>query len=445
MKDKIKFYLATWVGLAIRYLLKLLGYRATTLPGRVAFLIYPDILKEIDKKCKTKIIVTGTNGKTTTNYLINTFLKKQGTILYNEFGANMISGVVSAFLDNLKKTYDYCSLEVDEGYLAKLTKRFRPDIVVVTNIFRDQLDRYGEIDITRNLIFEGIGNSLALLNGDDPNLNIFQGEKKVFFSVETQTQFQNRNITLDAQFCPVCGTKLVFDYYTVGHLGKFHCPSCGFRNEESRFVIKNVKRNKENLTFDFADKKENTIKNFEIKEYGNYQLYNISAALSCVSLLGIEPLEFKEELKNFCGRLGRFEEIKLQNKTVIISLVKNPVSLSETFYSITHDDSTKIITFILNDNYADGRDISWIWDADFEAVQSIRNLEKFYCDGNRKEEIKLRLKYSSFDMSKCRMVNLKEDIQQILNEKVDKIYFLPTYSALFKTRNIVLNAIRRIS
>jgi UDP-N-acetylmuramyl tripeptide synthase len=113
-------------------------------------------------------------------------------------------------------------------------------------------------------------------------------------------------------------------------------------------------------------------------------------------------------------------------------------------YAIANDNSTKMIIFIPNDNYADGRDTSWIWDADFEALLSVRNLEKVYCDGKRKEEIKLRLKYFSFNMDKCSMVNLKENIQYILNEEVDKIYFLPTYPALFKTRNTVLDAASRI-
>jgi UDP-N-acetylmuramyl tripeptide synthase len=235
--------------------------------------------------------VTGTNRKTTTNNLIKSLLKKKGITLYNEFGANMVSGIVSTFLDNLKKTYNYCSLEVDEGSLVELTKQFKPDVVVVTNIFRDQLDRYGEVDITRNLIFRGIGDSLVLMNGDDPNLNLFQGEKKVFFSVESQTHFQNRNVTLDAQFCPVCGAKLVYEYYNVGHLGKFHCSSCGFRNLDPRFLIKNIKGNKNNFTFDFADKNANTIKNLETKEYWIYQPYNICAAFSCISLLGLEPSE----------------------------------------------------------------------------------------------------------------------------------------------------------
>ncbi|WP_197535276.1 MurT ligase domain-containing protein [Caldisericum exile] len=444
MIKKIQFYLAIGLGIIVKNLLKISGHMATSLPGLIAYFIYPDILKEIGIRCKIKIFVTGTNGKTTTNYLIKTILSKSGSVLYNEFGANMISGIVSAFISNLKQTYEYCTFEIDEGTLPKIAKQLKPDIVVVTNIFRDQLDRYAEIEIIRKKIFEGIGDSVGLLNGDDPSLNLLKGENKFFYSIEVKNELHDRNITLDVQFCPVCGTKLNYEYYTIGHLGKFICPQCGFSNNEPRFLITNVRESDDTILFDFIDKKKGKVKDLNTKRSGIYQLYNISAALSCAMILGIDFKQIKDAVKNFSHRLGRYEEIVYQNKKIIINLVKNPVSLSETLYTIARDTSRKIVVFILNDNYADGKDVSWIWDADFEILSKIENIKKIYCDGKRKEEIKLRLKYTSFDIEKCVLTNLKENIFLLLNEDVEKLYFLPTYTALFETRNIILNAINEV-
>ncbi|MGC8690258.1 MAG: MurT ligase domain-containing protein [Caldisericum sp.] len=439
----IRFYLAVSIGILTKYFLKALGFSATSLPGKIAYAIYPEILRELNKRCKSKILITGTNGKSTTTHLINLICEKKGVTLCNESGANMISGIVSTFISKLRNYYDYCIFEVDEGSIKKISNELKPDFVVVTNIFRDQLDRYGEVDLIRNTIFESIANSFALLNGDDPNLNLYNDNKKAFFGLEYQNSIENRNLTLDTQFCPLCGTKLSYEYYTVGHLGKFFCPNCGFRNAEPQFLIRNIKHIGNSYTFVFVDKNSNTLTNFKIKDFGAYQLYNVCAAISTTSVLGINQAEIHEILENFSPKLGRFEEIKLSDKTIIINLVKNPVSLSETLYTISNDNSNKVIVLILNDNYADGRDVSWIWDADFDIISSLKNLTKVYCGGKRKEEILLRLKYTSFRLENCYLIDLRRDIKNILAHNVEKIYFLPTYTALFETRKIILETIQR--
>ncbi|WP_039764255.1 MurT ligase domain-containing protein [Caldicellulosiruptor sp. F32] len=435
----LRFYLATFAGTTAKFFLKLLRKDATSAPGKIAYKICPDILKEIDKRCNFKILVSGTNGKTTTNNLINWIISPDKTILSNLKGSNMVNGIISAFINNLKKSYEIACFEVDEGSLPVVTKDLKADIFVTTNVFRDQLDRYGELDRVKELILSHINGALAVINADDPNLASYSGEKKVFYSVDENALSRLANVTLDSRFCPVCNSELEYTFYNVGHLGKYICSQCGYKNPESRFLITNIKYEGGSFVFDFMDR-ENSIKIQDIrwKIGGIYNLYNVCAAMSVAMLLGIETNKIKERVEAFTNKLGRMEEIEVYDKRVVISLVKNPIGMSETLKVIADDPCPKAIVFILNDNAADGKDVSWIWDADFDILNEVKNIRALFFGGKRKEDIALRVKYSSFELKDFEFIDFEKDLKKVISLKeAYKIYILPTYTALFKTKKLV--------
>lgn len=444
--QKIRLYVAILLGILVKFTLKLFGKDATSAPGKIAIKICPSIIKEIDKRSKLKILISGTNGKTTTNNIINWLIAGDKVVLSNLKGSNMANGIVSAFINNLRSSYDIACFEVDEGSLPVVTRYLKPDIFVTTNVFRDQLDRYGELDKVKELILSHIGQALAIINADDPNLASFSGEKKVFYSVDENLLSRKTNVTLDSRFCPLCNAKLEYLFYNVGHLGKYECLMCGYKNPESRFVITNIREDSGGFVFDFVDRERDIhIENIKWKIGGVYNLYNVCAAISVAMLIGVEEKRIKERIETFENKLGRLEKKEVDSKKVIISLVKNPIGMSETLSVISNDPDPKAIVFILNDNAADGKDISWIWDADFDILCRIENIKALYFGGKRKEDMALRVKYSEYMLANFEFIDYKEELDKVFEQNdIQKVYILPTYTALFEVKKIVDSLSKRM-
>lgn len=444
--QKIRLYVAILLGILVKFTLKLFGKDATSAPGKIAIKICPSIIKEIDKRSKLKILISGTNGKTTTNNIINWLISGDKVVLSNLKGSNMANGIVSAFINNLRSSYDIACFEVDEGSLPVVTRYLKPDIFVTTNVFRDQLDRYGELDRVKELILSHIGQALAIINADDPNLASFSGEKKVFYSVDENLLSRKTNVTLDSRFCPLCNAKLEYLFYNVGHLGKYECLMCGYKNPESRFVITNIREDSAGFVFDFVDRERDIhIENIKWKMGGVYNLYNVCAAISVAMLIGVEEKRIKERIETFENKLGRLEKKEVDSKKVIISLVKNPIGMSETLSVISNDPDPKAIVFILNDNAADGKDISWIWDADFDILCRIKNIKALYFGGKRKEDMALRVKYSEYMLANFEFIDYKEELDKVFEQNdIQKVYILPTYTALFEVKKIVDSLSKRM-
>lgn len=444
--QKIRLYVAILLGILVKFTLKLFGKDATSAPGKIAIKICPSIIKEIDKRSKLKILISGTNGKTTTNNIINWLIAGDKVVLSNLKGSNMANGIVSAFINNLRSSYDIACFEVDEGSLPVVTRYLKPDIFVTTNVFRDQLDRYGELDRVKELILSHIGQALAIINADDPNLASFSGEKKVFYSVDENLLSRKTNVTLDSRFCPLCNAKLEYLFYNVGHLGKYECLMCGYKNPESRFVITNIREDSGGFVFDFVDRERDIhIENIKWKMGGVYNLYNVCAAISVAMLIGVEEKRIKERIETFENKLGRLEKKEVDSKKVIISLVKNPIGMSETLSVISNDPDPKAIVFILNDNAADGKDISWIWDADFDILCRIKNIKALYFGGKRKEDMALRVKYSEYMLANFEFIDYKEELDKVFEQNdIQKVYILPTYTALFEVKKIVDSLSKRM-
>jgi UDP-N-acetylmuramyl tripeptide synthase len=426
--------------------LKIVGMNATALPGKVALSIKPDILKTVNDRCKKKLIITGTNGKTTTNNLINHILNSEyDNVLSNLMGANMPQGVASAFLNDTKKEYDWGVFEVDEGSFPEVVKYIEPDYVLITNFFRDQLDRFGEIENTAKIVHEALKplDTTLILNADDPMVSNFKdlNKKNIYFGVEkTNFSTQDQRV-VESRFCPICNDNLNYVYYNYGQLGKYTCGGCGFKNPDYNYKISSIKYMDDAHQFR-VDINHGTEYDVIFGYDGIYNAYNCCAAIAFSIEAGLDMDDIVERIENFDYKLGRMENFEFEDKIVKIVLVKNPIGLSEVLKSITNDKRKKSILFILNDNPADGTDVSWIWDADVEEINDIENLHSIYCSGIRAHDIALRLKYAGHVKENVVVdVAVENSINTVLNQDVETIYILPTYTAVFKTRDIVLGLI----
>ncbi len=426
--------------------LKIIGMKGTALPGKVALRLNPNMLKIIDSRCKKKLIITGTNGKTTTNNLINHIVSgKYPNLLSNLRGANMPQGVASAFLNDLKDEYDWGIFEVDEGSFPSVVKHIKPDYVLITNFFRDQLDRFGEIENTAKIVYDAIKplETKLILNADDPLVVKFKDLNKpsLYYGVE-RTKFSSMDQrVVESKFCPFCNSGLVYEYFNYGQLGKYHCKKCGFENPEYKYKISAIEY--VNNSYEFMIQTVNGDKNTIVFGYdGIYNAYNCCAAVAFAQEAGLEMEMITERIKNFDYKLGRMENFEYDAKIIKIVLVKNPIGLTEVLNSISNDKRKKSILFILNDNPADGTDVSWIWDANVETFNEIENLEKIHCSGIRANDIALRIKYANTrKIPNIINNNIENSIEDAISDDVEIVYILPTYTAVYNTREIVLNLI----
>ena len=416
---------------------------ATALPGKIAIKLNPELLSVLNERCKKKVIITGTNGKTTTNNLINHILHfKYDDVLSNLRGANMPQGVASAFLNNIKEEYEWGVFEVDEGSIPDVVKYIKPDYVLITNFFRDQLDRFGEIENTAKIVYEALEplNTTLILNADDPMVakfkdldknSIYYGVKKSNFSTMAQKVVESR-------FCPICASSLDYEYFNYGQLGKYHCSNCGFKNPEYDYKISSIMYCKDEYLFKVKISNSRS-HDITFGYDGIYNAYNCCAAIAFSIEAGLDIENVIQRIENFEYKLGRMENIEFKDKIVKIVLVKNPIGLTEVLKSISNDQRKKSILFILNDNPADGTDVSWIWDADVEVINNINNLKSIYCSGIRSEDIALRIKYAEFKEEIVEVdTNVEDSIESVLGEDVEIIYILPTYTAVFQTRDIIM-------
>lgn len=439
--EKIKFYIALYIGKIIYRMMKLLGLDATTFPGRIALKIDSNFLRKISEKISIRIVVTGTNGKTTTNNLIHHILKRKGyKVLGNLEGANLRSGIATSYIRN-SGIFDFGTFEVDEGIFPYVYEEIRPNYVVITNFFRDQLDRYGEIDITVDRILNAIKSreTVLILNADDPFVARFSSllNPLYFYGIDVKISDSYDEIK-ESIYCPVCGSKLSYEFFNYSQLGKYYC-KCGFKNPKYSFFISSAK---------FTDKwyleiEENGLKNSLVFNYpGFYNLYNVISAYSLGRILGVSPSELFSFISEFQFQLGRVEKIKYEGFERVIILVKNPAGYNQVLDTIKQDRQNKVLLLILNDNIADGRDVSWIWDVDFDKINHMENVEKIIVSGQRAEDLLVRLKYADVSMEKIILENnLRKAIGLALSYSF-KTYILPTYTALFKSRKIVLRKVR---
>jgi lipid II isoglutaminyl synthase (glutamine-hydrolysing) len=418
---------------------RLLGHNGTTLPGVVALKIDPNIIRKMSEQVRHIIFITGTNGKTTTSNFLAHLLRSAGMkVINNTAGSNMISGIAACLINHAAITgslkYDYAVLEMDEASLPAILKQMTPSMVVITNFFRDQLDRYGEIDSVIKEIADAIYpiETKLILNADDPlSVRLSSLNKDiVMFGLKQDAYHFGDHGTSESRYCPTCGEEMQYDHIHFNQLGFYSC-SCGFKRPTPLYEIDTLENNP--LTF--------TMKNetYQMNMAGAHNAYNALAAITCASELGVELNNIKESSRHFQSNNGRMEFFYFQGYPYIINLNKNPSGSTVSLSEILSTGQEKQIVFFLNDFIADGEDVSWIWDVDLECLQR-EDIQRIICSGSRSWDIALRLKYAGIDRNKMIIIpDIHKAIQFTFNQPMHT-YLLPTYTALEQVRKYVMRS-----
>lgn len=438
--------------------LRLLRRGGTTLPGKIAFKLCPGILRSIAGDFKI-IVVTGTNGKTTTTRIIEEILKNNRVdYITNKSGANLLSGITTTFIQAVspvgKPKHKVALIESDEAAFNQVTKHLQPEAVVVTNFFRDQLDRYGELYSTLNAVKSGLerldDHTVLLLNADDSMCASLgkNTSKKVFYYGISKEASEGKpgDINTDAMFCIYCKSKYEYSNHIYGHLGGFHCPNCGYGRPAADLECTGITGAGSSFT-DVNWKCSSPLLpdspdiSARINLPGLYNIYNAMAAAACGLALNYGLDSITGALRSFeCG-FGRMESIQVDDKTIKLILVKNPTGFNQVISFLALDTANLNIAFLINDNLADGTDISWLWDVDFEQLCKVEDkIDNLITSGVRGEDMAVRLKYSGLDIKKIRII---KDYPLLLERGLSStpaggtFYILPTYTAMLEIRSIL--------
>ncbi len=436
----IRRLMAVWSARLIKTACQLTGRQGVTLAGKAALSIYPPILKELAKEVKKDIfVVCGTNGKTTTNNLLADLLSADGNkVICNRTGSNMLNGVVSAFVLgaglNGHLNADYACIEIDEASTVRVFPHFQPDYMVLTNLFRDQLDRYGEIDITMDLLSRAMKMAprmKVLVNGDDSLSTYLAMDNEnpwASYGISTQVmQEENTAEIREGRFCKRCGEKMEYHFYHYSQLGDYYCPRCGFKRPALDFDGTNVNLS-DGIAFD--------VNGFHVKANyrGFYNVYNILAVYGAASLAGVSLDRFNEILGNYKPQFGRNELFEISGTKVMLNLAKNPAGFNQNIAAVMTDTSPKDIIILINDNSQDGTDVSWLWDVDFDRLKDADAASITVC-GLRCQDMRLRLKYVDIPS------DLEPDIEKAITAKIQNgtknLYVLVNYTGLYSTHNIL--------
>lgn len=420
------------------FLTKTILKGGTTFPGKVALKIDKNILSKVSKGYNV-VLITGTNGKTTTTSMIYNIIKESGNkVITNNTGANLFPGIVTTFIDNYKffkkVENSYAVIEVDEANLKYITEYINPEIITVTNLFRDQLDRYGEVYTTLSKILEGIHlspNTTLVLNGDESLLGKLDLQNKTVFYGFNASIGNNKEIEInaDAKFCKFCKSPYEYNHITYNHLGDFYCTGCGFKRADLEYAVNEVLE----LTPDSSTVKLNDLE-ITISQSGVYNIYNGLCAYAVTKELGINDNSIKKSLQNQDSSFGRQEALNIEDKDVKIILVKNPAGYNQALDTLCLNKDTFAAAFLLNDNYADGTDVSWIWDVDFEKLHDL-NIDEVFVSGIRCYDMAVRLNVAGLNKDTFIIEETFEDLtEKIKSSKNDKIYVLATYTAMINFR-----------
>lgn len=389
----MKKYVAKNVAKLARYASRKVGKQGTDLPGQLARKIDPLILRKLANDVDEIVMISGTNGKTTTSNLIGYTLKKNNIdIIHNTEGANMAAGITSSFIVQSNKNTKIAIIEIDEGSIPRVLKEMTPTMMVVTNFFRDQMDRFGEIDT----MVDNIANSIKdkgiklLLNADDPFVSRLKiaSDDIVYYGMQKGIHDFEQSTMVESKYCPNCGRLLNYSHVHYNQIGHYTC-ECGFNRATPQYEVTSFKQEP------FIQVGLNDA-HFDMKIAGDFNVFNVIAAYTVLRELGLNDQSIKTGFESYTSDNGRMQYYRNNKKEALINLAKNPAGLNASLSVGEQVDGEKVYLISLNDNGADGRDISWIYDADFEKL-SRQNIKAIICTGQRAEELALRLKYAEVD------------------------------------------------
>jgi lipid II isoglutaminyl synthase (glutamine-hydrolysing) len=431
--DRLRLGFAVSVAKSVTFIVRSLRLgAASVLPGSIARRIEPRLLQLLSQQVKNGVIlIAGTNGKTTTALLLCTILERKGyRVTHNSTGANLENGLMTALLEstNLLGTLntDYAILEVDENIVPRVLKPLQPRIILCLNLFRDQLDRYGEVDTISKRWTKFISTlpaeTVVIPNADDPTLsNLGQQlpQRVLFFGLnEPEHYLEAIPHAVDSIYCPKCGHSLDYKGVYLSHLGDFTCPKCGFT------------------------KSKPTLESSEWSQIlvGLYNKYNTLAAATAAIELGVDEVTIRDTINNFQAAFGRAEDLVINGKRVRILLSKNPVGTNETIRVVTQS-TDKTTLLVLNDRTPDGTDVSWIWDVDTEKL--VERGGTLVVSGDRVYDMALRLRYSQKSPESSINLIVEEDLRQAIATALEHtpdnetLHILPTYSAMLEVREVL--------
>jgi len=448
-----KLALARGVGALSR----LRGAGATSIPGKVLMRLEPDAIAALGARLKQgSALVSATNGKTTTAAMAAEILAARGTpTVHNHAGANMAGGIASTLLAATRPhgtlSGELGLFEVDELWLASLASQLRPRAILLGNLFRDQLDRYGELESIADSWRETLADSTAqaVLNADDPLVADLGRERPhtLYFGVQDDSlALAGMAHAADAKHCRNCGAPYIFDAIYLGHLGRYHCPRCGRTRPQptvtaAEIHLEGVRSARFTLTTPAGQAQ------IALALPGLYNVYNALAAAALATALEVPLADIKAGLEGAKAAFGRAETVSLAlaerdaHRDMRILLIKNPAGANEVLRTLALEPGEHDLLGVLNDQIADGRDVSWIWDADFEQLAG--RVRVVTCSGTRAADLAARLKYAGIDP---RSIRIQPDIAKALDEaKLDgepttPLYALPTYTAMLALRQMLVSS-----
>ena len=415
----------------------------TTVPGKLLWKLDPGAIDRLAAQLPLgSTLVSATNGKTTTTAMAAEIVGARYRLAHNNSGANLVSGIASTLLAT--RNAELGLFEVDEAALPEVVGRLRPRAVCLGNLFRDQLDRYGELEHVAERwrgAVRGLDPAAALVvNGDDPQVGDLARERAgaVVFGVDDRRQAQpSLQHAADSKYCVRCGTPYEFAAPYVGHLGEYACPSCGHSRPPLNVRARAIElAGLSGVSFTLETPEGSRVVRLRVP--GLYNVYNALAAASLARALGASLDEIVGGLERFGAAFGRFERIELDNRGLLMLLIKNPAGANEAIRTIVDGGPPRMAVIALNDGIADGRDVSWIWDVDFEPL--IAQLQKLVATGDRAAELALRFKYAGFAADSIEVIPSLEgalDRGLELTPTGEELTVLPTYTAMLALRKIV--------
>ena len=415
----------------------------TTLPGRVLLAIAPGAIRTLGKQLPERCaIVSATNGKTTTSAMAATILADRYRLAHNRTGANLASGIASTLVATWQAELGL--FEVDEAALPRLSEELAPRALVLGNLFRDQLDRYGELetiaDNWRGAMSALPSDCVIAANADDARIVHVVGERDetlTFGIDDPSVATGDPGHASDARTCFVCAELLVYESAYVGHLGDWHCSKCASRRPPLAVYARDIRpRGLEGTTFELV--MPGGAFEVELDLPGLYNVYNALAAASLAHILGIDPSTIAAAVARFRPAFGRVERIEIGDRRALLLLAKNPAGANEVVRTVSGNGRLPVIVIALNDDIADGRDVSWIWDVDFERLMP--HAERIIASGSRAEELALRFKYGGYDTKR---IEVTHDLEEALDRGLEltpsgaEMTIIPTYTAMIGLQRIL--------
>ena len=406
---------------------------AANFPGKIALYVDPRLIADLAPKLgRGSIVVVGTNGKTTVTNLLADALEAAGeSVVCNRTGANLDSGIATSLLH--AQPSDWGVFESDELWLAKVLPHLQANYVLLLNLFRDQLDRVGEIDRIQDSIVSALATSpdtVLLYNADDPlcaTIANRAANRSIGFGIAEDLHLE-QNTVADAQMCQKCSTMFEYAYRQYGQLGEYRCPSCGFARPDLDYAAHDVSVGAEGLAFAIQRAGVDMQAALHAPFSGAYMVYNLLATFVASDLMGCPVDVLQRAIDEFDPQNGRLQTFDVQGRRILLNLAKNPTGFNQNLKIVAQDPARKAVAFFINDKEADGRDVSWLWDIDFEELAHSGDLVVF-AGGIRGRDMQLRLKYAGIE---AQVVESADDLLDRIESFPDNVnaYFIANYTAL---------------